>query len=119
MTVKTLHATQGGGTAVYDEQQKAYFFVEVPSWSDYKPGDRVPEEWSFVPAGSISIGDVEEMDTTERDGYEAGYANKSDPNPFIPGWYHDQYQAGWNRGEKERLAMDEDSEPNSDANICA
>lgn len=47
------------------------------------------------------------MTVTERDGYEAGLANKADPNPFIPGKYHTEWQRGFDAGTAERLSWDE------------
>lgn len=44
---------------------------------------------------------------TQRDGYEAGLANKSDPNPYITGDYHDAWQQGFDMGRKERLSWDD------------
>lgn len=46
------------------------------------------------------------MKTTERDGYEAGLANKPDPNPYIPGRIHDEWQHGYEIGRKEREGYD-------------
>ena len=46
------------------------------------------------------------MTVTERDVYEAGIANKSDPNPFIPGKYYDEWQRGFEAGRKERESYD-------------
>lgn len=46
------------------------------------------------------------MTVTERGGYEAGLANKSDPNPFIPGKYHTEWQKGFDAGTAERLSWD-------------
>jgi hypothetical protein len=41
--------TQGGGTAVWDQLQNNYVFVETPEWwIDCKPGDLVPEEWGLL-----------------------------------------------------------------------
>ncbi len=39
---------QGGGTAVWDEAIRWYVFVEPPEWSDFQPGDLVPEEWGIA-----------------------------------------------------------------------
>lgn len=108
MTIQTLYATQGGGTAVYDRDSLGYRFVTTPGWGLYKTDDQVPEEWSVASIGTISTGPVEDMETTERDGYEAGYANKQDPNPFIAGThYNEVWAAGRARGDAERLALDE------------
>ncbi len=108
MTVKTLYVTQGGGTAIYDTLQKAYFFLEVPDFGEFKTGDRMPEEWSIAKCGQISVGEIEEMGVTERDGYEAGYAGKTDPNPFMVDTYNYwEYAAGRARGDRERLVLDQ------------
>lgn len=41
--------TQGGGTAIWDQLQKAYVFKTPPDWwVECKPGDLVPEEWGIL-----------------------------------------------------------------------
>lgn len=108
MTVKTLYTTQGGGTAIYDTTQKAYFFLKVPDFGGFETGDRIPEEWGVASIGQISVGEVEDMEVTERNGYEAGYAGKIDRNPFrINTYNYGQYAAGRTRGDRERLALDQ------------
>ena len=56
---------------------------------------------------SLSPLPVEHLHATERDGYEAGYAGKTDPNPYTVGTSsHALYRAGRERGDLERLAND-------------
>lgn len=56
---------------------------------------------------SLSPLPVEHLHATERDGYEAGYAGKTDPNPYTVGTSsHALYRAGRERGDLERLALD-------------
>jgi hypothetical protein len=47
-------ASQGGGLVVWDEFQKAYFFVLPPDWGNYKVGDAMPEEWGTGPQAMAS-----------------------------------------------------------------
>lgn len=109
MTVETFYATKRGCSALYDEQKKKYVFIEVTALVLHKVGDYVPVDWPLAKCGRISIGPVEKMDVTERDGYEAGYANKRDPNPFmILSHHYWQYAAGRARGDKERKQMDQE-----------
>lgn len=42
-----LYATQGGGTAIREGDQ--YFFHDIPDWSDFVPGQEVPEDWGLQP----------------------------------------------------------------------
>lgn len=113
------HATQGGGTAFFNKERGIWEFITVPEWGHFAIGDGVPEEWDKQPIGFTSIGDIESMKVTERDGYEAGYANKPDPNPFIEGSTNQiLWQAGFNRGRREIEAIDRDAERNHDANVC-
>jgi hypothetical protein len=43
----------------------------------------------------------------ERDGYETGYVNKSDPNPYIAtSKHHEEWQKGYIEGCKDREALD-------------
>lgn len=107
MAIVQLNATQGGGTSYFDEAQ-VHVFHAVPDWGHFAVGDAVPAEWDYQAIGLLSIGPVEEMAVTERDGYEAGYAGKTDPNPFIVDSYNYQmYKVGRERGDRERLAMDD------------
>lgn len=41
--------TQGGGTAVWDQNLGCYVFAETPDWwKECKPGDPVPCEWGLL-----------------------------------------------------------------------
>lgn len=43
------HTTQGGGTAVWSNDQQNYVFKNPPEWwKECKPGDPVPEEWGLL-----------------------------------------------------------------------
>lgn len=109
MTIKSLFATQGGGTAIYDELQKSYVFHVVPKWATCEsPGDRVPESWSVQNIGWVSNDPIEEMTSAERDGYEVGYSGKADnANRYIEtSFFHQEWKAGYERGCAERFAMD-------------
>lgn len=111
--ITALYVTQGGGTAYHTND--GFVFHTVPDWGHYAEGDVVPAEWDYQQIGLLSIGSVEEMAVTERDGYEAGYAGKTDPNPFIVDSYNYQlYKAGRERGDRERLAMDDYEIPGKD-----
>lgn len=113
------YATQGGGTAYYSNEQSRWEFITVPDWGNFAIGDAVPEEWDKQPMWITSVGAVETMEVTERDGYEAGCANKPDPNPFRADTNnYNIWQAGFDRGRREIEAIDRDAELNADANVC-
>jgi hypothetical protein len=46
--MRAFFATQGGGTAYFDREKKAWLFEEVPEWLEgYSKDDPIPEEWGI------------------------------------------------------------------------
>lgn len=96
----TLYATQGGGTAIRDED--GYVFVDVPSFGDYKRGDAVPNEWGVAPCGTFRWLTGAEMDTAFNQGYSAGMEGEPYLAPFENFEADKQWCTGHRYGAQDR-----------------